>query len=137
MADRFVVDSFALLALFQDEPSASRVQDLLERTNEGNCELFMSVVNLGEMLYILESRRGLEASQEALAAFDELPIEVVAVDRPLALAAARLKAASGVGYVDCFVAALAQQLGGAVVTGDPDFRRLQDIVAIEWLSAAE
>ena len=136
MADRFVVDSHALLALFQDELGASQVQALLERTNEGDCELFMPVVNLGEALYIVERRLGLEAAQEALAIFDELPIEAVAVDRVLALSAARLKAATAVGYADCFVAALALQLGATVITGDPDFRRLEGAITVLWLSAS-
>ena len=137
MADRFVLDSFALTALLQDEPGASGVQGLLERTARGECELFMAVLNLGEVLYTVESRLGLKASQEVLAAVDQLPIEIVEVDRPLTLSAARLKAATGVGYADCFVGALAQRLGGTVVTGDPDFRQIEDVVPIEWLPAAE
>ena len=135
MADRFVVDSHALLALFQDEPGASQVQALLERASEGDCEVFMPVVNLGEALYTVERRLGLEAAQEALATFDELPIEAVAVDQVLALSAARLKAATAVGYADCIVGALALQLGATVITGDPDFRRLEGAITVLWLSA--
>ncbi len=133
MADRFVLDSFALMALLQDEPGASKVQQLLERAAKGECELSMTVLNLGEVLYTVESRRGLQASQEVLAAVDQFPIEIVDVDRSLALSAARLKASAGVGYADCFVAALAQALGCTIITGDPDFRRIEDVVRIQWL----
>ena len=35
---------------------------------------------------------------------------------------------------DCFAAALAQRLGAAVLTGDPDFQRLEGAVAVEWLT---
>ena len=34
-----------------------------------------------------------------------------------------------------YATALAQHTGGAVVTGDPDFKRLEDVVAVEWLTA--
>jgi len=136
MLDRFVLDSFALMALLQDEPGASQVQRLLQRAARGECELFMTVLNLGEVLYTVESRRGLQASQEMLAAIDQFPIEIVEVDRPMALSAARLKAAAGVGYADCFVGALAQHLGGTIVTGDPDFHRIEDVVSVQWLSSA-
>lgn len=129
-------DSYALLALFQDEAGARQVQRLLGRAGKGDCALFISVVSLGELLYVVESRRGLEAAQEVLAAFDQLPIETVAVDRTLALLAARMKAATSIGYADCFVGALAQQVGGAIVSGDSDFRRIADVVPIEWLPAA-
>jgi len=137
MAARYVLDSFALMALFQEEPGAAKVQELLADARGGEHELYMSVVNLGEMVYTVENRRGLEASQEALAAADQLPIEIVGVDRPLALSAARLKAASGIGYADCFVVALAQRLGGAVVTGDTHFRQVEHLVAVEWLRSGE
>ena len=33
-----------------------------------------------------------------------------------------------------FAAALAQQLDAAVLTGDPDFQRLEGPVAVEWLT---
>ena len=137
MAARFVLDSFALMALFEDEPGAPQVQELLERATKGECELFMSVLNLGEVLYTVESRRGLEASQEVLAAVDQLPITVVEIDRPLTLAAAKLKAASGIGYADCFVGALAQHVDGTIVTGDPDFRQIEDVIPIQWFPTAE
>ena len=133
MADRFVLDSFALMALLQDEPGAPQVQGLLEHAAKGGCELFMTVLNLGEVLYTVESRRGLEAAQEVLAAVDQFPIEFVDIDRSLALSSARLKSSSGVGYADCFAGALAQHLGGTIVTGDPDFHRIEDVVQIQWL----
>jgi len=136
MPDRFVLDSFALLALLQDEPGAPKVQELLNRATIGDHEVFITVVNLGEVLYTTENRRGLQAAQEALAGIDQSPIRMVDVDRPLTLAAARLKAATGVGYADCFAAALAQQMTAAVVTGDRDFGMIEGL-DIEWLPAAE
>ena len=137
MADRFVLDSFALMALFEDEPGAPQVQALLERAAKGEYELFMSVLNLGEVLYTVESRRGLEESHKVLAAVDQLPIAIVEIDRQLTLAAAKLKAASGIGYADCFVGALAQNVGGTIVTGDPDFRQIEDVVPVQWFPTAE
>ncbi len=137
MPVRFVLDSFAVMALLLDEQGAARVEELLEGAGMGEHELYITVVNLGEVLYTFENRRDMEAAQEALAFVDQSPIEIVEVDRSLALNAARLKATTGMGYVDCFVAGCAQRLDAAVVTGDPDFRRVEDLVAIEWLPGAE
>ena len=39
-------------------------------------------------------------------------------------------------YADCFAAALAQRESAAVVTGDPDFRQVEQLVAIDWLPTA-
>jgi len=134
MPERLVLDAFALMALFRNEPAAARVEALLEKATSGECELFMSVVNLGEVAYTVEIRQGLQAAKEAVAAINQAAIEVVDVDRALALVAARLKATTRVGYADCFAAALAQRLDAAVLTGDPDFRRLEGAVAVEWLA---
>ena len=134
MPDRLVLDSFALIALFQDEPGAAKVESLLEESSKGQCTLFMSVVNLGEVAYTMEIRRGLQVAEEAMAAISQAAIEVLDVDRALALVAAHLKATTRVGYADCFAAALAQQLDAAVLTGDPDFQRLEGPVAVEWLT---
>ncbi|MBM2827325.1 MAG: PilT protein domain protein [Dehalococcoidia bacterium] len=133
MADRYVLDSYALLALFQDEPGAARVQEVLGQASN---ESYITVVNLGEVLYIVEMRRGLRATLETLAAIDSLPIRLVDVDRPLALRAARFKATTGMGYADCFAAALAETLQVALLTGDPDFAAVESSIAVEWLPRA-
>lgn len=72
-------------------------------------------------------------AQRVLAAVDQFPIELVEVDRPLALSATRLKAGTAIGYADCFVGALAERLSATIVTGDPDFRQIEDAVSVEWL----
>jgi len=94
----------------------------------------MSVVNLAEVMYRTERERGLQRAQEALAKVLEYPIELFDVDLELALAAAHIKASHSVALADCFAAALAQRLGAAVLTGDPDFQRLEGAVAVEWLT---
>jgi ribonuclease VapC len=124
------------MALFQDEPGAARVQGLLESADEEDCELYISVINLGEVLYNVESR-GIRAVQEVLSFFKQSPIKVVDANLQLVMRAARLKTQTGAGYADCFVSALAQQISGIVVTGDGDFHRVEQLIPIEWLPGAE
>jgi predicted nucleic acid-binding protein len=90
-------------------------------------------------MYIVESERGLPKAQETLARIDELPIEVVGADRTLTLAAAHLKALCSIAYADCFAAALSQNKGVPLITGDPEFRKvkLSSALQIEWLSSQE
>lgn len=85
----------------------------------------MSVVNLGEVVYIIERERGLPKAQETLARIDELPIHIVNVDRTLTLAAAHLKMDCPIAYADCFAAALSQIKNANLVTGDPEFRKIK------------
>lgn len=132
----YVLDSFALLAFFQDEPGGPRVRELLERSARGEVTLALTTVNLAEVVYRTERTLGLERAQEVLAKIAEFDLALATVDRELALAAAHLKARHTMSYADCLVAALALQLDAAIVTGDRDFQQLEDTVAIEWLRGA-
>ena len=134
-AREYVLDSYALLAYLEAEAGSDRVSQLLEVAEKGRTHLYMCVVNLGEVLYIVERERGLSRAQEILARIDELPIEVVNVDRTLTLAAAHLKTGCPIAYADCFAAALAQVKGAPLVTGNPEFLKLKPDcnLLIEWL----
>jgi ribonuclease VapC len=64
---------------------------------------------------------------------DATPVRLIAADRQLSAIAAELKAPGGISLAKCYAAALAQSLDATLVTGDPDFKRLADVVRIEWL----
>ena len=130
---RYVLDSYAVLAYLKEEAGYEMVLNRIEEANEGKSKLFMSVLNLGEVLYIVERERGLFKAQEVLALIDELPITMESVDRELTLSAAHLKAQYPIAYADCFAVALAQQKEAVLISGDSDFEKLAEIVALEWL----
>jgi ribonuclease VapC len=131
----YVLDSYAVLAYLEGEGGSDHVGELLEAARNGRCRLFMSVINLGEVLYIVERERGLPMTHEVLARIDELPIEIVNADRTLTLAAAHLKAECPIAYADCFAAALSQVKEAALVTGDREFRQIDPGITLEidWL----
>ena len=131
--ERYVLDSWALLAYLEEEPGHERVVEMLERALEGNCGLLMSWINVGEVVCIVERERGLPEAQETLARLSELPIELVEPDRNQVLAAAHFKAGLSIAYADCFALALAHSREAAVVTGDPEFQKANGVVPLEWL----
>ena len=57
--ENYVFDSFALLAYLEDEAGATRIEALLEQARKETTQIWMSVVNLGEVLYIIERKQGL------------------------------------------------------------------------------
>ncbi|MDI6858338.1 MAG: type II toxin-antitoxin system VapC family toxin [Dehalococcoidia bacterium] len=134
---RYVLDAFSLLALIQDEPGASKVQEILDGASKGKHELYISVINLGEIIYTLWGRRGISAAEQALAGLNQLPITSIDVDRTLVFRAAALKGSYRLHYADCFVGALAQQTGATVLTGDPHFRQVEQFIPVEWLPSPE
>ncbi len=133
----FVLDSFALLAYLQDESVASRIEKLLENAGKEKCRLFLSMINLGELLFITERRGGVAKAQDALALIRQLPIEIVPADEQTVFAAAHIKANHSLSYADSFVVAIAIQENATIVTGDPEFQSIEKLAKVEWLQAAD
>lgn len=127
---RYVLDSFAILVFLQQEQGWERVRDLFMEASEGNTELYMSVINMAEVKYILARRR--MDKPQALAAIEALPISIVSADDYIDQVI-ELKAGYTISLADCFGAAIAIQLSCPIVTADPEFRNLEDILQVEWL----
>lgn len=124
------MDSFAILAFIQQEPGADHTRDLLREAANGRVELHMSVINLAEVQYRI-IRQDSDPTQR-LAWLQALPLTVASADLFIP-EVVQLKARYPVSLADCFAAALAQSLDCPVVTGDPEFRKLEDTVRVEWL----
>ena len=76
-----------------------------------------------------------EKTLEALALLDQLPIAILPVDDLLVREAAEIKVEYPIAYADAFCAALAQRHQGEVLTGDPEFKAIEKLVAVQWLKA--
>lgn len=129
----YVLDSFALLAYFEDEPGGHRVKAVLAQAAKQRAEVMVSVVNYGEVVYITEREHGLRAAHKLIAAIDQLPVTIVDADRRLTLAAAHVKAKHPLSYADAFAVALAQAQHATLLTADLEFRAVETLVPIEWL----
>src|ERR1041385_4383407 len=91
-AERFVLDTSALLCLKQDEPGAAHVEEIL-RQHGAKGAVFVSFMSIMELAYILEQEQGETAARQGILQIKQLPVRIVESDEPLGLAAARIKAA--------------------------------------------
>jgi predicted nucleic acid-binding protein len=134
MKPRFVLDAWAVLALLQkEEPAASRVKQLLEETGKGNVEIFISVINLGEVYYCIGKAKGESEARETLDDIRRLSLTVVPVTDEAVFNAARLKMSYAISYADAFAAAVAEELDAVLVSGDPELEQLEDRLQLEKL----
>lgn len=131
----YVLDSFALLAYLDGEAGMARVRSVLEGAQAARHAVYLSLINLGEVLYITERERGPVETRRTLGAIDQLPLEIVGVSRATVLAAAHIKARFPIAYADAFAVVAARDHGGVVLTGDPEFEPLAaaGVVAVAWL----
>lgn len=109
MDSAYVLDSYALLAHFEDEPGGEAVRKILKAAHARKTSLFLSVINFGELYYTTLRERGRDNAEEVKFVTEQLPLTIVNADRELTMEAARLKAARPVAYADCFAAALGIQ----------------------------
>lgn len=130
-----VLDSWALIAFFEDEPAAALVEKVLEQAAADKHSLLLSVVNWGEIYYNTMREISQEAAEQNARAIATLPIDIIGLDDDLVLArqAAIYKATHKMSYADCFAAALARTKNAELLTGDPEFKALEKEIKIGWL----
>jgi uncharacterized protein len=131
-----VLDSWALIALFEDEPSAEEVEKLLVRTEAGTHKMLLCVINWGEIYYNTMRKVSQKAAEQMAKEITGLPIEIVGVDgndMELVRQAAVYKATRKLSYADAYAAALAKIRNAELVTGDPEFKVVEGEIRIAWL----
>jgi ribonuclease VapC len=128
-----VLDSWAIIAFLEGEPGANAVEKILLESLQQNTQLMMTTVNLGEVWYNIARRYSLEGADQAVAQVRSLGVGVVSADWNLTYQAAKYKVRGRISLADCFAAALAIIEGAALVTGDLEFKQVEDEVKIEWI----
>ncbi len=131
MKKKSVLDAYALLAYLKKENGHARVLELLKSEDT---DLVVNSVNLGEVFYIVARERGIRAADYFLTViFPGLPVSVLENSLEDVIDAARLKAIHSLSYADCFAAATAIRERAPLVTGDPEFKKLGQAVALDWI----
>lgn len=135
MKPKNLLDSFALLSYLGREKGFEPVRDALSDAQRRECSLLMNEINVGETYYILFRKRGRQEAEYFLdSILTGLPISVVPNVFGDVIAAARIKAEYPLSYADCFAVATARRENAAFLTGDPEFKCVEHLISIVWLS---
>jgi ribonuclease VapC len=129
----FVLDSWAVIAYLEDEPSAEKIDEIIGGAHESGTPLLITVINAGEVWYTVAREVSTEAADQSFKDIADLGINIIEADWNLTLQAARFKAKSRIAYADCFAAALAKREGAPLVTGDLEFKRVERDIPIIWV----
>jgi len=95
---KYVMDSYAMIAFFEDESGADRVSKILNEIVERKAKGFMSVMNWGEIFYNTMREQGIEVAETIITQFNKYQIQLIDVDKKLTYQAAKLKAKYAVAY---------------------------------------
>lgn len=132
-AKAIVLDSWAVMAYLEDEPSAEKVADIIADAHESGTPLLMTVINVGEVWYITAREASEPDAERGFRELKQLGIEFIDVDWDLTHQAAQFKAKHRMSFADCFAAALAKQRKAHLVTGDQEFKQVQSNISIIWV----
>jgi PIN domain nuclease of toxin-antitoxin system len=110
-----VLDACAMIAYLRKEPGGHVVKDLIE----GNDACYAHAVNLVEVYYdFVRSHSEAIARQALIDLAADGVIKRRDMNHDFLLKVGNLKAHGGISLADCFCIALAQELGGQLITSD-------------------
>jgi ribonuclease VapC len=126
-------DSHALLKFFQKEPGHEQVARLLEHARSARAKKLICAINLGELIYITKRAFGDQKKIEVLVHIERLGFTVLPVPNSLIFQAAEYKAEHSISYADCFALAAAMDQKASIVTGDPEFKKVEHLAHVVWI----
>jgi ribonuclease VapC len=128
-----VLDSWAILEWMSGrQPACDHVASLLSEAEDGRGRLLMSAINVGEVYYFLRKHHTEALAESWRESSRTLPVTIETPSADDIWSAASLKAQFPIAYADAFAAALAQKYNCPLVTGDPEFRRV-DQLELDWV----
>ena len=115
-----VLDACALIAWLKKEPGADVVDGLLDKAEDGEADLFISIVNLVEVYYGFKKDLGEDRAREIMQTVRETAVKVIdTTDGAVFEEVARLKSTlKDFSLADAFGLATASVYGGVFVTCD-------------------
>jgi ribonuclease VapC len=129
-----VLDSWAVIAYLEDEDAAAKVADIIADAHDEQIPLLMTVVNAGEVWYIVARQTSAADADGSIKQLRDLGIQFVDADWGLAKDAGYFKSKNKMSFADGFAAALAKQRKAHLATGDPEFRQIEKEITISWLA---
>ena len=130
----FIFDSYTLLKFFQKEKGYEKVIRLLEEIRKTGVAKYINAINLGEIIYSTKKEFGDQKKLEVLANIERLNFTILPISNDLIFQAAEYKAQYAISYADCFALASAVEHKAILVTGDPEFKKVEHLVDIVWIS---
>jgi len=132
-AKAYVLDSWAVIAYLEDEPSGEQIEDLIATACEEQIPIYMSVINLGEVWYTFAKEISEDEAEVSVKTLRDLRIQFEDANWELTQEAARFKSQHKMSYPDAFAAALAKTKTADLITGDNEFKPLDGEIKISWV----
>jgi predicted nucleic acid-binding protein len=132
-AKAYVLDTWAVIAYLEDEPSGEQIEELIGTAHEEQIPIYMCVVNVGEVWYTIAREVSEAEANTSVKMLSDLRIQFENADWEITREAARFKSQNRMSYADCYAAALAKLRKADLITGDNEFKPLDGEIKISWV----
>ncbi len=129
MPDTFVLDTSAILTLWNDEEDADTVEKILRSP----AALHISFMTRMEAGYRIWKKAGRTISEEFLRYLDLLPLKQVDASDEILMMAMEIKATKKLSNADSWIIATAIATKAILVHKDPEFEQVKDMVSLQTL----
>lgn len=128
-----VFDTWSIIAYYEDEPTGERVAQLIADANENSTPMWMSVVNAGEVWYIMARRTSQSEADATINELHNIGIQFDNAEWKISRQAGVFKSKHKMSFADAYAAALSLQKNAHLVTGDKEFLQLENDIKVLWL----
>ena len=121
--------------LKDQQPAAEQVRLLLEAAGRRERQLYINIINLGEIFYLSVKAKNVAYGERVLQNL-RARIGIISASDELVMQASKLKAKHTISYADAFAAATAIDRKSRLVTGDPELRIMgqnEKTLKLEWI----
>jgi predicted nucleic acid-binding protein len=131
----YQLDACAMLTLFDMELGFEKVRDLLRRASIGELTIYMSAVNLTEVIYDLLPQKTETEMDEIWRKIYAMPLTIIRdISDSIIKDTSRFKVTYRIALADVFGLALAKSLGAVFVTSDhSEMEQIEEHESISFL----
>ena len=130
MNDRYLLDTSAILTLWNDEEGADDVELILRQAESGKAIVYASFMTYMEAYYRVYRMEGIESARGIYAEIRSLPIYEIGADEIILLRAGAIKANYRLSIADAWIVASAIEREATLVHKDPEYGQLKDAVSM-------
>ena len=119
----YLLDTKALIAFFNNEDGADKVEAILKEIDENKAEGFISAITVTELYYLYSRRIGERLAKERIEQIKRSNLRVVPITEEIAMKAGEYKI-KAIPIADALIAASAHSIDATVVTDDEHFEKV-------------
>ena len=133
MNQKSLLDAYGLLLFLQKEGPYQVIKTIFRDAQSKNDPVLINEMSIGEIFHVTARNHSIEKAEAFLPLLEVLPMEIVSNNLEDILRAARIKGQYRVGYISALVTVTAERENAVLLTGDPEFRKVEDVINIKWL----